>query len=354
MESKEKIIQDESPQTEIGKLDTTYRVMLCIFFCYLFRIAIGGLSQIRKSILPEILQSDSPVIFLYYLDWILWIGYSFWAIILSLKESRCAIPCLKLCSPFLFLSILFNGMTRISGFSFGTFWGPLLIWSFPLIFYIYLCTSKTLKKDYPKEGRRLGLPGTIGILLYILLVLVPAQMVVNEAKKSIDKKKVDLSKIELFDGEMTDGRVIFKPKETWQLDSITTPLSLEDVFWFRDTLRKSVARVYCTTEEYEPSRHFYIYSITEHQPFSSLLFKEEIGHKQFETSDAIVFVDQYMYQKDSTLYYWTYASRLGKKVEKGIRLSIIERDSLKITVADAVEFMNNTTFDVKSRLLKKD
>ena len=84
------------------------------------------------------------------------------------------------------------------------------------------------------------------------------------------------------------------------------------------------------------------------------MFKGEVGHEQYETDDAVVFIDQYQYQMDSTLYYWTYASRLGKKVEKGVRLSIVERDSLRTTISDAVEFLNNTSFDVRSRLLKKD
>ena len=355
MENEEKIRQTSSTQKDAKNLNTTYKVMLCIFFCYLFRISLGGVSQIRKSILPEILQSDTPTLFsLYYLDWALWIMFGFWAIILALKGSKSAIPCLKLCLPFHFVALFINGLTRISSFAFGTLWLPLLILAFPLIFFIYLCSSDTIKKEYPKTERRLGFPGAIGILLYVLLGSLLVQAIGTSVKKGISGKRIDPTKIELHENELTDGRVIFKPKETWQLDSTTAPLSIEEVFWFHDTLSKSIALVSCTTEEYEPSRHFYIYSITEHQPFDPLLFKGEVGHEQFETDDAVVFIDQYQYQKDSTLYYWTYASRLGKEVEKGVRLSIVERDSLKTTIAEAAEFLSNTTFDLKSRLLKKD
>lgn len=355
MENEKKIRQARVGQEESRSLNTTYKFMLCVFFCYLFRISIGGVSQIRKAIIPEILQSDTPILSsLFYLDWALWILFGFWAIILALKGSKSAIPCLKLCLSFHFVALLLNGVTRISSFSFGVLWLPFLILAFPLIFFIYLCASDTIKREYPKNERRLGFPGTIGILLYVLLGLLLAQAIGASIKKGINGKKVDPNRIELHDNEMTDGRAIFIPKETWQLDSTTTPLSIEEVFWFRDTVSKSIALVSCTTEEYEPSRHFYIYSITEHQPFDPLLFKGEVGHEQYETDDAVVFIDQYQYQMDSTLYYWTYASRLGKKVEKGVRLSIVERDSLRTTIADAVEFLNNTTFDVRSRLLKKD
>ena len=355
MEKEEIIRQASTDQPESRSLNTTYKVMLCIFFCYLFRISVGGVSQLRKSIIPEILQSDTPKLFsLLYLDWALWILFGFWAIILALKGSKSAIPCLKLCLPFHFVAILLNEVTRISCLSFGTLWLPIFILAFPLIFFIYLYTSDTIKSEYPKVDRRLGFSGTIGILLYVLLGLLLVQSIGASIKKGINGKKVDPSRIELRDNEMTDGRAIFTPKDTWQLDSTTTPLSIEEVFWFHDTLSRSIALVSCTTEEYEPSRHFYIYSITENQPFDPLLFRSEVGHEQFETDDAVVFVDQYQYQMDSTLYYWTYASRLGKKVEKGVRLSIVERDSLRTTIADAVEFLNNTSFDVRSRLLKKD
>ena len=355
MENEEKIRQASRGQERSRSLNTTYKVMLCVFFCYLFRISIGGVSQIRKSIIPEILQSDTPTLFsLFYLDWALWVLFGFWAIILTLKGSKNAIPCLKLCLPFHFVALLINGLTRIANFSFGTIWLPLLILAFPLIFFIYLCASETIKKEYPKNERHLGILGTIGILLYALLGLLLVQAIGASVKKGINGKKIDPSRIELHDNEMTDGRAIFIPKDTWQLDSTSTPLSIEEVFWFRDTVSKSIVLVSCTTEEYEPSRHFYIYSITEHQPFDPLLFRDEVGHEQYESDDTVVFIDQYLYQKDSTVYYWTYASKLGKKVEKGVRLSIIERDSLRTTVADAVEFLNNTTFDVRSRLLKKD
>lgn len=353
MENEKKIGQARRDHEESRSLNTTYMVMLCVFFCYLFRISIGGVSQIYKAIIPEILQSDTPTLFsLLYLDWALWILFGFLAIILALKGSKSAIPCLKLCLPFHFAALLLNGVTRISSLS--ALWLPILIMAFPLIFFIYLCASEVIKREYPKNERRLGFPGTIGILLYVLLGLLLAQAIGASAKKGINGKKIDPSRIELKDNEMTDGRAIFIPKKTWQLDSTTTPLSIEDVFWFRDTVSKSIALVSCTTEEYEPSRHFYIYSITEHQPFDFSLFRCDIGHEQYETDDAVVFIDQYQYRKDSTLYYWTYASRLGKKVEKGVRLSIVERDSLRTTISDAVDFLNNTSFDVRSRLLKKD
>lgn len=355
MESEKTIGQKGNNPQEVRSLNTTFKVMLCIFFWYLFRISIGGISQIRKSIIPDILQSDSPIFFsIFYIVWVLWIVLGFVAIILALKGARSAITCLKLCLPFHFISLFINGMTRISDFSFGSLLLPILFLFFPLIFFIYLCSSKEIKQEYPREERNLGFPGILGVILYSILGLLLIQMIVSSVKKGYEGKKVALDRIELHEDELTDGRVIFKPGETWQLDSIVTPLSIEDAFCFHDTLDNAIIRVSCTTEEYEPSRHYYIYSITENQPFDTRQYKNEIGHKQFETDDAVFFIDQYKYQVDSVDYYWTYASRLGKKVEKGIRLSVVNKDSLRTSIEEAIEFLRNTDFSVRDRLLKKD
>lgn len=59
MEGKEEIRRGKDNLHEGRELNTTYRVMLCVFFYYLFSISIKGAAQLRKSIIPDILQSDS-------------------------------------------------------------------------------------------------------------------------------------------------------------------------------------------------------------------------------------------------------------------------------------------------------
>ena len=44
----------------------------------------------------------------------------------------------------------------------------------------------------------------------------------------------------------------------------------------------------------------------------------------------------------------------NKKVEKGIRLSVVNKDSLRTSIEEAIEFLRNTDFSVRDRLLKKD
>lgn len=341
---------------EPQKLNTTYTVMLCLFFCYLFRLSIGAISQFSHWIVPEIKLSDNPTFFsIYYLVYFLWFAFGFWSIVLALKSSKYAIPCLKLCLPYHFLALLVSSLTKTRFICLNGSWLTLLIVLFPLIFYVYLCISKEIKETYPKKERRWGVPGYIGFILYLLLILIFAQRIMTDVSKRRNSCKIDTAKIELFENEITDGRVVFKPKETWTMDSIVILNTVQDAFYFHDTLSTSIINIVCATEEYEPSRHYYIYSIWENQPDCiKQYYKYDIGFKEIDTEEYIIFVDQYYYQNDSTSYYWTYASKLGKTFEKGIRFSIVEKDSLRTSIDDAVEFLDSASIDIKDRLLKKN
>ena len=55
--------------------------------------------------------------------------------------------------------------------------------------------------------------------------------------------KIDTAKIELFENEITDGRVVFKPKETWTMDSIVILNTVQDAFYFHDTLSTSIINI---------------------------------------------------------------------------------------------------------------
>ncbi len=338
--------QEEKPSS------TTFYVMLCVFFYYLFRISISGIAQLRKSIIPDVLQSDSPIFYaLIYLDWYLWIIYGFWSIILALKGSRSAIPSLKLCLPFHFVSLLLSGGSKISVVGSLARWLPFLIILYPLIFFIFLCKSKSVEEQFPKRDRHLGLPGVIGIVLYIGLALV---FIIGVATKSSFLRGVDPSRIQLNRNEYSDGKIVFVAEDSWSLDSIAKISSVEEVFYFKDTISNSIIRVSSYEEEYEPSRHYYIYSITECTPPELTGYITEIDYKGRENKDVVVFIDQYKALDDSSTYYWTYASIIDKKMQRSVRLSILERDSLMTTPDMAEVFLKKSSFDVRSRLFKKD
>ena len=355
MEGKEEIRQGKDNLHEGRELNTTYKVMLCVFFYYLFSISIKGAAQLRKSIIPDILQSDSTLtLSLFYLIWVFWILLGFWSIILALKGSNKAIPCLKLCLPFLFVSFLISGISKISSFSALASWQFILYLFFPLIFFIYLCSSEVIKTQYPKKNRRLGVPGIVGISLYVGIALLLFFTPVSETFALFHFRHIDPSQIKLYPNELTEGNIIFTADESWRLDSTVTVDAVEEAFFFRDTVYSSDIVVSSYQEEYEPSRHFYIYSIVENVPSDDFDSIDVIGYDGLENDENVVYVDQYRCRLDTSTFYWTYASRIGKAAHRSVRLSILEKDTLRTTIEDAKVFLNKSTFDVRSRLFKKN
>lgn len=355
MEGKEEIRQGKENLHEGRELNTTYKVMLCVFFYYLFSISIKGAAQLRKSIIPDILQSDSTLtLSLFYLIWVFWILLGFWSIILALKGSNKAIPCLKLCLPFLFVSFLISGISKTSSFSALTSWQFILYLFFPLIFFIYLCSSEVIKTQYPKKNRRLGVPGIVGISLYVGIALLLFFTPVSETFALFHFRHIDPSQIKLYPNELTEGNIIFTADESWRLDSTVTVDAVEEAFFFRDTVYSSDIVVSSYQEEYEPSRHFYIYSIVENVPSDDFDSIDVIGYDGLENDENVVYVDQYRCRLDTSTFYWTYASIIGKAAHRSVRLSILEKDTLRTTIEDAKVFLNKSTFDVRSRLFKKN
>ncbi len=355
MESEEEIRRGKDNLHEGRELNTTYKVMLCVFFYYLFSISIKGAAQLRKSIIPDILQSDSAFsLSLVYLIWIFWILLGFWSIILALKGSNNAIPCLKLCLPFHFISFLISGISKTSSLSALASWQFMLFLLFPLVFFIYLCSSGIIKTQYPKENRRLGVPGIVGISLYIGMALLLFIMPASETLALFHFRHIDPRHIQLYRNELTEGNIIFTQDESWRLDSTVTVDAVEEAFFFRDTVYNSDIVVSSYREEYEPSRHFYIYSIVENVPSDDFDSIDVIGYDGLENEENVVYVDQYRCKMDTSTFYWTYASKIGKAAHRSVRLSILEQDTLRTTIDDAKLFLNKSTFDVRSRLFKKN
>lgn len=333
----------------------TFAVFLCIYFCFIFIRCINGIPQYFKHLIPEISQSDHPASYaLIYGISFLWTLYGIWAIILSLKKSDYAIKCLKLCLPYHFIAFAFATLPKVTSITFGTLWLPVFIIFFPLIFFIYICASRDIKDLFPVEQRRLGLPGVTGILLYVLLLLTFGQAAIASLASSINSRKTTLDRIELSDNELTDGRIVFSPIDTWVHDSTAVLNTTQDAFYFHDSNTGAQICVVGATEEYKPSRHFYIYSITENQPLETKYYSEELNHKTLSCDDYITYIDQYKYQIDSTDFYWTYASRIGKRCSKAVRISILEKGMQNFSVQDAINFLNGASIDLKDRLFKKN
>lgn len=337
---------------ESKKLGTTFIIMLGIYFYFLFRNTISLLCDI-PDLIPEINQLEQPVPYaLLYTSYFLWLVFGFASIILSLKCSNHAIVCLKLCLPYHFISFLFSSLPRLSQINANGSWLALGVVFFPLIFLLYICCSNEIHSTFPKVERKIGLPGTAGIILYAFLLLI--LVLLFASKYSARNHKIDIQELELYDGELSDGRIIFKPEDSWIQDSATVINSIYDAFYFHDPKIGSQICVIGAYEEYDPSRHYYIYSIAENQPFATEYFVNEIDFENKEDNDHIIYIDQYLYRKDSIDYYWTYASKIDKKLSKAIRVSIVDTGTLSTSISDADRILSNSMTNISERLLKKD
>ncbi len=335
--------------------NTLFAIFLGVFFCLLFRASIASIRQFAGDIIPGIRSSENPTIFIaYYAIYVLWLAFGFWSVILALKSSRSAVFCLKLSIPYHFANFLFsthsNTYTFFPGNKAVYFVAGII--AFYILFFIYLFASKHLKADFPPRQRRIGIPGTTGLLLYAALIALPVQSIAADFYALKKARKTDIAKITLNPGELTDGKIIFLPKSNWILDSATVLDENRDAFCFHTPNGHANIRIVSSVEADASARSIYIQTLYQNQPLDIAFYKKDLSYAVSQTKDETIYVDQYLYQKDSTDYYWTYASRIGKKIPKTLRLSILEKDSLRTTPRQAMEFLSAAQLDIQPRLLE--
>ncbi len=332
------------------KFSSIFSILLCVYFVLLFRTIIGGIPELFNSIIPDILRQSHPSGWaLFYLVYYLLVLYGFWAVILSLRKSKSAIPALKLALPFSLISFIVSTITKLKSVNNLA----LAIVAFYIGFLIYISKSKEIEELFPRHERRFGTPGFVGVALYTLIgILVIIPICDAFAKRSFGKD-VSPSSLVIRPGEVTDGRTIFTPDAAWEQDSTATIEKFRNIYYYHDGDSSKIT-VFSCLEEYKPTRDTYIYSIYEDQPLGVEYYRDEIDHKFFEAEDDIIYyIDQYRYEKDSTSYYWTYASKLDGKLMKGIRISILEKDSLRISIPEVERILGNCLLSTRERSLKK-
>lgn len=336
--------------TSEKKLTSTFTVLLCVYFVLLFLKIAGGIPQLFDSIIPDIARTEKPGGWaLFYFIYFIWVFYGFWAVILALKESRSAIPALKLALPFSFFSFIIATLPKLTSIN----WVALGVAGFYIGFFIYLCKSEQIREAFPKESRRLGVPGYVGIILYAIILVFAIQAIAAKISLSRQARDVPVARLRLNPGEVTDGRTVFTPLPGWIQDSTSTIEGFRNAYHYHNA-DSSLITVFSCKEEYEPSRHYYVFSIYEDQPLNVEFFKEELAYKTKDTLGVVIFIDQYRYERDSTDYFWTYASKISGSLMKAVRISILEKDSLRTSVQNAELLLDKCLLNVRERSLKHD
>ena len=143
--------------------------------------------------------------------------YSFYAVIKTLRGDKDCIASLKWS---LVLVFLYTMMDPTRG-QIPTH--NMITWSviffirpvFYLIFYLYLCFAKGIKRRYPKSDRRFAPSGWVwtGIMIAFLCIGVYGGW--QQYQISEYCKRVDVTKLNLAPGEISDGYVLFISHRKW-------------------------------------------------------------------------------------------------------------------------------------------
>ena len=107
-------------------------------------------------------------------------------------------------------------------------------------------------------------------------------------------------------------------------------------------------------DEIPESRSEYVYTVFANQPLATNLFRTQLCHSSELTKERYYYLDQYQYQDDTSKLFWTYSTLGSKKRPISIRLSVAEKDSLTMTVAEVKRFFEGVELNITHRLLKKD
>lgn len=159
--------------------------------------------------------------------------YSLYAVVKTLRGDTDCITALKWSLVIIFL---YTGFDKTRG-QIATY--NIWVWSavffarplFYLIFYLYLCFAKGIKRRYPKEDRRFAPSGWVwvGILMMFLAIAVVAG--IKQYKISRYCKKVDISQLNLQKGEVSDGYILFNSDREW-----TEWTQQADTLWIDDRI----------------------------------------------------------------------------------------------------------------------
>lgn len=87
---------------------------------------------------------------------------------------------------------------------------------FYLVFYLYLCFARGIKRRYPKKERRFAPSGWIWTGILILYLIIGILYMINLHKVSRYCRRVEVSHLNLKAGEISDGYVLFSSDRNWE------------------------------------------------------------------------------------------------------------------------------------------
>ena len=143
--------------------------------------------------------------------------YSFYAVIKTLRGDKDCITSLKWSLMLVFIYTLMDPTRgQIPTYNIATWLAVFLVRPlFYLVFYLYLCFAKGIKRRFPKAERKFGPSGWVWVELMIAFLGVGIYGGWQQYDISKYCKPVDVSCLNLNKGEVCDGYILFNSDRKW-------------------------------------------------------------------------------------------------------------------------------------------
>lgn len=326
------------------KARNTFHIYIGIFFCLCFwtewhligsKLAILEIADVYDW--KDLVFTMLPLLFF---------GYAFAAVCAGLKESRSAIFALRISAIYVLLHYL-----RQMLFAGAIYKLHVIVVVALAIFVCRLFFSASLRTLFPKESRNIGALGWIGILLYSL----PLILLITVGIQSIDAKRfsnsVDVERLKIAEDEVTDGLMLFRPMDSWQLDSTSTREYTYMSYHYTDGEDK--VRVISSIAEYGAERKDHIWFINDESEISPKYYVNQLDSYSERLDKKIIYIDTYLYTINYQDVRWTYATVYYENCEKSLSLSVLDygmRDYSREIIRD---FLLDAEFDLRPRLTEE-
>jgi hypothetical protein len=166
-------------------------------------------------------------------------------------------------------------------------------------------------------------------------------------------KPISVESLNLDGNMLCDGYVAFAPKQSWQLDSISTPREYRYTCYdFTDKETNDRIRVISSLSEDFSERRDQMWFIHEEAPFDSDYFIKQLENCQYSSDNVTLFVDSYLYQINYEEIRWIYGTIYYQHTGKEISVSILDYNDKSYTAANVKDFLQSVIIDLRPMLVK--
>jgi hypothetical protein len=329
---------------------------LFFFFYLIIRTLFKDVPLMYNNMMDAAIAEDESVVIslcLAFLD-IIMLCLSFWSIIRLLKGKPDCITCIRWALCINFFVLLYEFFVKSLGRAIVYHWTyailPIVPLLFTIIFFIYLAKSHSIKQLYPTFERKYSPGGWVWLSFFIICLFCFAfffYTYYNEEKRS---KTVDDESLSLPLGYFSDGRIVFTSNSNWSR-SEKEIMDIDDIsqkatMW--ESREDSISKHIISGVTPKRRHSDFMTILLQHLPDEQRFFIREVSACDTVINEEQYYVDQYLYERDSISYLWTFSVRFDSHSHKFCAYSMYGINlKEKKEMNDVLSFLNSVIFDLK-------